>query len=255
MHSKRRREMYLVETHNHRLNAQVGPSPIFIREGDLHVRTITSQADTAKAQKLRHAVFAEELGWVQGNEEGLEIDDYDQGAFHFGVFDRNENLKAYLRIVTSENSYMLEKAFPFLVFNPAEIRKERDTVEVSRLCVAPEARTETFSGNFGVHTATMLLYKGVYHWCLKNRKQYIYLVVEQKVFRLLGAKGFPCRLVGEPKAMPDGVVAVAAILDWREFERRSSVRGRNVVNWFSQYQSALPTVQLPGHGYDLRRQA
>jgi acyl homoserine lactone synthase len=247
---KRRDKMILIDHQRQHDDTLATVSGIFIREGNFHVKTITSKCDSRKVQRLRHQVFAQELGWVEGNEQGLETDEYDEGAISFGVFDRDENLKACLRVITSDHSFMLENEFPFLLSPLSQVRKAQDTVEISRLCVALDARSETFSGNFGVHTTSMLLYKGVYRWCLKNRKQYIYLVVEQKVFRLLCAKGFPCKLVGEPKVMPDGVVAVAAILNWREFEQKDSVRRSNVLQWFSQNQSHLPITQWQRRGYD-----
>lgn len=234
---------------------RISPSSIFIREGDLHIKNIVSKSDRLKAHRLRHKIFCQELGWVPGNTNMLEIDDYDKGAIFFGVFDNNDNLKAYLRIVTSDNCFMLEKEFPFLLMDGLKVRKELDTVEVSRLCVAPEARSETFSGNFGVHTNSMLLYKGVYHWCMKNRKQYLYLVVEEKIFRLLCARGFPCKLLGEPKIMPDGVVAVAAMLNWREFEELNAGRRTKMMAWFKQYQSGLPIRQSQQHEFYSQHQA
>ena len=123
-------------------------------------------------------------------------------------------------------------------------------MELSRLCVAPEARKAGFADNFGAHGVSMLLYKGVYHWCLAKRVRFIYLVVEQRVFRLLCASGFPCKPVGEPVAMPDGVKAVAAMLDWREFETANIVKRPKLLQWFSRYQSVRPTrlPQLRGSG-------
>ncbi len=132
---------------------------------------------------------------------------------------------------------MLENEFLSLVAPEHEIRKESDTVEVSRLCVAPEARNANIRGNFGMHGISMLLYKGVYHWCIDNDIRYLYLVVEHKVLRLLCAKGFPCNLIGEPKIMPDGVAAVAALMDWREFERLNAARRPAMLRWFTQDRS------------------
>lgn len=205
---------------------------ISIREGNYLVKNIVTKVDSLKAHALRYKVFCNELGWLPQNPHRLEIDSYDKGAIFFGVFDLHGNIKAFLRIVTSDNPFMLEHEFPFLVKEGSTIRKQNDVVEVSRLCVDIEARSETFSGNFGVHTTSLLLYKGVYHWCLKNRKNYLYLVVEKKILKLLCAKGFPCKLIGEPKVMPDGVVTVAAMLSWREFEEISLVRTWNMKSWF-----------------------
>ncbi|ACM20770.1 N-acylhomoserine lactone synthetase-related protein [Geotalea daltonii FRC-32] len=220
-------------------------SDVFIREGGLYVTNIVAKEDIFKAHSLRYRVFCDELGWAPQNFCKLDIDNYDDGAVFFGVFDVNNDLKAFLRIVTSDHPFMIENEFPFLVKAGSTISKRDDVVEVSRLCVDADARSETFSGNFGVHTASLLLYKGVYHWCLKNRINYLYLVVDYKVFRLLNVKGFPCRLIGDPKVMPDGVVAVAAMLNWREFEELNLVGTKNLKSWFSQYQLPPPTVQLP----------
>jgi len=237
--------------HNHITNygnkSSCPVSSIFIKEDEYCVKNIMTETDRLKAHHLRYRIFCEELGWIQHNSNMLEIDDYDRSAIFFGVYDTNENLKAYLRILLSNNSFMLEKNFYFLLESNDVIRKQEDTIEISRLCVAPEARHHTFSDNFGVHKASMLLYKGVYHWCLNNDKRYLYMVVEQKIFRMLCAKGFPCELVGKPKKMPDGVVAVAAILDWRKFEEKNTEK--SLMKWFSDYQSGPPLTQLLQHEF------
>lgn len=218
---------------------------VFVKEGSYLVKNITNKSEKMKAHSLRHRVFCQELGWVPGTGNSLEMDDYDKDAVSFGVFNENLSLKAFLRIVMSPNTFMLEKEFPYLLNQHHKIRKDNDTIEISRLCVAPEARSEKLSGNFGVHFVSMMLYKGVYHWCLKNRIRYLYLVVEEKIYRLLCAKGFPCKLVGEPRVMEDGVVAVAATLDWREFEETSKIKRSKVFAWFSQIQLSQSLMQLP----------
>ena len=237
-----------------RKNADSASSNVFIREGELLAKTITNEDEKIKAHRLRYRIFCEELKWVPKNQDLQEKDAYDESAVSFGVFDKHGDLKSYIRLVTSDNCFMLEKEFPFLLGN-SRLRKEQDTVEASRLCVAPEARTDIFSGNFGFHTCTMLLYKAFYHWCLLNRKQYVYMVVEQKILRLLCMSGFPWRMIGEPKTMSDGVVAVAAIQDLREFETQNTAKRVKQTAWFSQRQSNLPTWQVPRREIYSRRQA
>lgn len=149
---------------------------------------------------------------------------------------------------------MLEREFLSLVGIKHEIRKEYDTVEVSRLCVAPEARSNVVSINFGIHRISMLLYKGVYHWCIRNNIRYLYLVVEYKIYRLLKAKGFPCKRIGEPQTMPDGVTAVATIMDWREFESLNTVKRPDMLRWFTQYQTLLVQGLLQQPDFSLQRQ-
>jgi len=248
--TKRRADMQKPTTRILTRSRQRVQRTVLISEGNLMVKCITSEQEKVMSYRLRHRIFSNELKWVPPREDGQEIDRYDEKATSLGVFDQAGSLISMVRVIPSEGTYMLEKEFPFLLADGHTIRKERDTVELSRLCVAPEARKASFADNFGVHNVSMLLYKGVYQWCLANRVRYIYLVVEQRVFRLLCAGGFPCRLVGDPVTMPDGVQAVAALLDWREFEKVSIARRPKLMEWFNRYQSARPTglPQLRGSG-------
>lgn len=203
------------------------------------------------AYKLRHKVFAEELGWVQTEEHGLEYDSYDDYAKHFGVFNELKIL-AYLRLVVPEYRYMLEKEFSNLVSTHHHLRKENDTREVSRLCVSEDERSTKIQTPIGQMGVSMLLYRCVYQWCVDNNVRYLYLVVEHKVFRLLKMLGFPCELIGEPTKMPDGVVAVAAMMDWRNFEDRNFATHPDLMDWFSQYQSSQDVLPLQQPGGGLR---
>jgi acyl homoserine lactone synthase len=213
---------------------------IEINENDYIVRNLFEPADLRKAYELRHLIFAEELGWVSKTDAGLETDDYDRNAVSFGVFDRMNTLSAYMRLIMAGKPFMMEKEFSFLVSPEHRIRKGMDTAEVSRLCVAPGARNDTISGNFGLHSTSIFLLKGVYQWCLKNQVDYLYAVTEEKIYRLYRAKGFPFKLIGEPRQMPDGVIAAALIMDWREFEDINRLKRPKMFNWFCQSSSIRP---------------
>jgi acyl homoserine lactone synthase len=189
------------------------------------------------AYELRHKVFAEELGWVQQNDNGLEQDAYDKYAEHFGVF-KNTNILSYLRLVTPDYRFMLEKEFSNLVSPGYVLRKDSDTREVSRLCVDFDERSTRFCTDIGQLGVSMFLYRRVYQWCAEFNVRYLYLVVEYKVFRLLKMLGFPCALIGEPTRMSDGIVAAAAIMDWRDFEDRNLLQKPELIAWFNQYQVA-----------------
>lgn len=212
-------------------------SSIFIKEGKFIVKNIVDAKEIIQAYHLRHKVFSQELEWVPETKNALEADNYDNYAIPFGVFNELNKLIAFIRLIPSTAPFMIEKEFLSLVEPEHKIRKEEDTVEVSRLCVVPDARNDVISGNFGVHSISMLLYKGVYHWCIKNCVRYLYLVVEHKIYRLLCARGFPCQLLGKPTLMPDGVVAVAAIMDWRVFEQINKTKRQEMLTWFTQYQA------------------
>lgn len=191
--------------------------------------------DVTAAYGLRHKVFAQELRWVPLGDDGLEHDVYDAHAKHFGVF-RDRKILSYLRLVSPEHRYMLEKEFRALVSSDHDIRKAPDTREVSRLCVSFEERGTKVQTSIGSMGVSMLLYRQVYQWCVPNQVRYLYLVVEYKVLRLLKMFGFPCVLVGEPTRMPDGVTAAAAIMDWREFEAKNLLSRPELVDWFNQDQ-------------------
>lgn len=221
---------------------------IFIREGGLIVKDMTTVSEKIQAYHLRHRVFCHELGWVPQKENAREMDEYDNRAIFLGVFDEKDRLLAFLRLIMPRMTFMLEKEFSLLVGPEHKIRKEDDTVEVSRLCVAPEARGYKISGNFGSRSISMLLYKCVYHWCIRMNIRYLYLVVEKKIYRLLHLNGFPCKIIGKPKTMPDGVIAVAAIMDWREFEIFNKIKRPKILKWFTQYQSDPGRWQLQQPG-------
>lgn len=211
-----------------------------VTESNFVARTMNKE-DMQKAYSLRHHVFAEELRWVPTDPSGLEVDNYDSNSVHFGVF-VGEELLAYLRLVTSTNRFMIEEEFIGLVSDDHAIRKYRDTSEISRLCLSQRGRDyKSISTDFGAYDITMLLYKCVYGWCKEIKVRYLYFVVAKQVFRLLNARGFPCDLVGEPKNMPDGVIAAAAILDWKKFEMRSVSKKPRLLAWFkNQPRSTRP---------------
>src|SRR5512143_1307424 len=207
-------------------------------EADYNVRTITTEEDLVKSYRLRHEVFCHELGWVPAQPDGMEIDDYDTRAVGFGVFDAGDELEAYLRLVLPGDPFMIEKEFLSMVDPGHRIRREKDTAEISRLCIAREARRHMVSGDFGYHSISVVLLKGIYQWCKRNGVRFLYAVTEQKIYRLACAKGFPFKLIGEPRHMPDGVVAVAMLLDWEEFLTSNRESRPKLLEWFNRSQEA-----------------
>ncbi len=227
---------------------------VFISEGGYFVKNLNSYAELNAAFLLRHKIFCEELSWVPSNDNLMEIDEFDNNCISFGVFDKNKKLTAYLRLIITINPFMLEHIFSDLIGPMHLLKKKRDTAEITRLCISPEARKNKIMGNFGVNNISMFLYKGVFHWCKKNKIRFLYLVVEDKILRLLNAKGFPCNPIGEPKRMPDGVDAVAALMDWEEFRNNNIVKRPKLIEWFTEFQSSQAPGQLPLHDTGLLRQ-
>lgn len=226
-----------------RWGAGPGKDRIFLREGRFHVKSLVAREELEGAYRLRHRVFAQELRWVPQAENSLEVDDYDCNSVSFGVFDEQGRMASYLRLIMPGKPFMLEREFSRLM--ECGIRRQMDTAEISRLCVAPEARKDRVRGICGVHTTSMLLFKGVYSWCAGSGIRYLYAVAEEKVYRLFRAKGFPYRVVGGPAAMPDGVRAVAVMMDWREFLEVNGTLRPGMLRWFIQDRSGPAPPQQP----------
>ncbi len=220
-------------------NRTVSPYPatLCIREGNFMLKTLEDDDEKSQGYRLRHTVFSEELRWVAQTESRMEKDAYDCHAIPIGILDARNRLLAYSRMILPHRAFMIEKEFSGLLSSTHKVKKEDDTAEVSRLCVSPEARNVSVSGNFGAHSLSMLLYKGIYHWCAKIRIRYIYIVVDYKIYRLFWAKGFPCRPVGEPVAMPDGCIAVAAMVDFEELVALNTARRPELMRWFLERES------------------
>jgi len=185
-----------------------------------------------QAHSLRHKIFAEELKWVEESCLKLEFDRYETDSVSFGVFDQEHVLKASLRLVPSSRPYMLERDFPFLVRDGHQIRKSPDAAEITRLCVEMEARKTIIDYPFGENSISLLLYRSLYQWCRCHEVRYLYMVVERKVFRLLNRLGFPSEAIGDSVKMPDGVTAIAALLDWDAFDELHRHKNPLMHKWF-----------------------
>jgi acyl homoserine lactone synthase len=205
---------------------------VCIREGGFILKTLEGDDERSRGYRLRHTVFSEELGWVPRSESHMEKDEYDSHAIPIGILDAQKRMLAYSRTILPRRTFMIEKEFSRLVSPNHHIRKDDDTAEVSRLCVSSEARSTIVCSNLGTHSLSMLLYKGIYHWCAGNRIRYIYIVVDYKIYRLFWAKGFPCRPVGEPVTMPDGCIAVAAMVDFEELVALNTAKRPELMRWF-----------------------
>ena len=219
-------------------------SDLFIQQGDFVIKNLSAINERMEAYQLRRRIFCQELNWVPQLKNAIEKDEYDNSAVFFGVVNKKNELLAFLRLIMPHSFFMIEKEFSSLVSLDHRVRKENDTAEISRLCVAPEARNVSILDNFGFINISMLLFKGLYHWCNKNNVRYLYAVAEDKVYKLFRSKGFPFRPIGAPSRMPDGVKALAVIMDWREFEIQNTTTRPKLLEWFTLYQATLPELQL-----------
>lgn len=199
-------------------------------EESLQLISLTKDFEKEAAYRLRHQVFAEELGWVPCSQDGREFDDYDNNCVLVGIFADNK-LIACLRILLPFQEFMIEKEFKDIL-GEHKIQKSHDTIEVTRFCVAREARKSQVITKYGTFPIIMALEKAFYNWCRLNGMDNVYMVVSKNFFRLLNLLGMPCNAVGPAVKMSDGVVALAAVSSWTAFERHNEEKRPHLLAWF-----------------------
>lgn len=207
-------------------------SPIDFFEYSFRVKTLGNLSENRKAYRLRHESFVTELGWVQRREDELEKDQYDDERMApLGVFNSTNDLIAYLRITLPHYPFMMEYEKMASISEPLE--KTSDTIEISRVCTDVNVRKIILDNNHGKFNISMLLYKGLYQWCLVNHIYNMYMVVENKLFRLLKMSGFPCRQMGEVTLMPDGAKTVTVKVNWKDFDSQNISLRSGLLKWFN----------------------
>lgn len=235
-------------------------NPVLAREDACTVELLKSGSEKRQAYRLRHRLFAEALRWVPESPSGLEIDEYDNWTDMIAVMDARRRVLGQVRVHEAMVPYMIEHEFAVLLSQLPP--KSRNTAELTRFGVAPEARAQVIQTPWGDFDLFTLLLKGVYRWSLRQEIHTLYAVVDQRVFRLLKMRGFPFEPMGEPRIMPDGVIAVAVRMDWRRFEAQNRERKPALLSWFASAPAAFSPVPVPsrqfnqahfqGHGHGLR---
>lgn len=211
-------------------------SNIDFYESFLRIKTLENSIEKTKAYRLRHEAFATELGWVQSQVSGLEMDRYDdERMVPLGVFNGTNDLVAYLRITLPNFPFMMEHEKMATINEPLE--KSNETIEISRVCTDVTARSALLDTGYGKFNVSMVLYKGLYQWCQINHIHKMYMVVESKLYRLLKMSGFPCRPVGDITIMPDGAKTVTVKVNWKNFELQNITKRPNLLTWFNSIES------------------
>lgn len=171
------------------------------------------------ALRLRHRVFAQELGWVPACANGCERDRYDRVARHFGVFASQSGggggrsaLAGYARVLLPEHGLMLQREFRALVAGAgmgADIDRAR-AFEVSRFVVEARHRGLMDASHRGVveHLA-----RSIVRWALERGKTQWLSVCEVRHARALRMRGLPCVEFGQVVEYQPGVPVCAIQLD------------------------------------------
>ncbi len=203
-------------------------------EGRFLVKTLTEQQDLVEAYRLRHKVFVDRLQWVPASPLELEVDAYDAWAISVGLFMGDGTLAGLFRILVPPGPFMLESEFRPCLLPGYRLRKEPDTVEITRLTVDPGIHDKGLSSRM-----MLALFKGVYQWSVFNDVRYLYMVVEKRFLRVLRAIGFPCEPISPAVALPPaGALSVAAVLDWDQFRDESAQKRPEFLRWITLLDNA-----------------
>jgi acyl homoserine lactone synthase len=209
---------------------------VAFREDDLVVRTLSDEEELKASYRLRHQVFAERLQWVAKSEDGIEIDFYDAFATSVGLFDSNNHLRGSFRMVNPPSPFMLESEFRACLLPNCEIRKERDTVEITRLAIDPTLTDKGLSIRL-----MQILFKGVYQWSMQNEIRFLYMVVEKRFLRVLRGMGFTCEAVSPAVSLPPaGALSIAAVLDWKQFHYICPQNQPTFFRWINTIDGSMP---------------
>src|SRR5262245_39011611 len=163
-----------------------------------------------KVSELRAEVFCRELGWTGSPEDRAERDEFDDDSTHVAVLDDQSEVIGAVRMIKSRAPWMLDTVFSGLV-SASGITKGADTAEASRLAVHRRWRGKRLENGM---RACDLVYKAAYVYCRSNGIRYLYMVVSDIVIEHMQRSGLPCQPIGAPRQMPDGVRAMAVVIDW-----------------------------------------
>lgn len=212
---------------------------IEFQEGRYTVKTLDTDEERLAAYRLRHRIFAELLQWVPCRPDKLEIDEYDATAVMIGLLNDKGRLLGTVRMLPSSSPFMLERDFRSFVSPDYVIRKEIDTMEITRLAVDPTV------GGKGLSSRLMVrLFKGMYRWCLANDVRYCYLEVEQYFLRMIRILGFPCEAIGPVVLVPPAnASSQAALLDLDRFRLENALQRPEFLTWMTETNPTRPANQ------------
>jgi acyl homoserine lactone synthase len=192
------------------------------------------------AFRLRHAVFAHELGWVPGARCGRERDRCDALATHFAVYAppgpgptsaTAPRLAGYARVLLPEHDFMLQREFAALLVGQPRAWDPRVAFEVSRFvvrrgqrgCLGPDRRG-----------AVEHLARAIATWALAHGRTEWLSVCEVRHVRALRLRGLPFARFGRVVEYQSGVPVCAARLDLLRAAARLHARRPADYAWYME---------------------
>jgi len=203
-------------------------------EYDYRITWRLAPTELRKVSELRADVFCRELGWTGTREDRVEWDEFDHDSTHIAVLDGQSEVVGAVRLIASRAPWMLDTVFSALA--PAgRITRAADAAEASRLAVHRHWRGKRLGNG---RRACDLLYKAAYVYCRINGIRYLYMVVSDTVLKHMQRSGLPCRELGAPRQMPDGVLASTVVLDWTRIREIPTI-----ADWYASGWQMPPACQ------------
>jgi N-acyl-L-homoserine lactone synthetase len=205
------------------------PMPIYVAR----LLQVDERPALEDAFRLRAAVFADELGWVPLEQDGIECDRCDEVALHVAAFARargRRQLAGYARVLLPEHTFMLEREFTDLLAGQPLYPSATQAFEVSRFVVHPVYRGRLDAGHRSVadHMA-----RAIARWAVAHHLTDLYVVCEERHIRALRLRGLPFVRLGVPVEYQPSVRARAARLSLPEAAARLRLRRPGDYAWYT----------------------
>ncbi len=159
--------------------------------------------------RLRHRVFRERLSWNVPSFEGEERDEFDDARATYILSTSGSGaIAGCIRLIPTEESYMIEKVFPELL-DGAPAPHAADVWEMSRF--AFESDTAADSG-WGFCGQVLDLVRGAVDFAKQRGITRYLLVTTISIERLMLLQGLHCYRIGTPKHI-GGIASIALALE------------------------------------------
>lgn len=213
---------------------------LIFQEGDYLIKTLSTHEEMEAAFRLRHEVFADELKWVPVSQDGMEKDGYDFFAHPIGIFDGENKLIGYVRLIPAPQPFMIEKEFACLLPPGKVFKKLSSMAESTRICIQKEYRTTLLDSSL---TLGHLLYKAIYQWCLGEDLRFFVTIVEKRYHRFL-KYFFPFEPLGDFLPLGSGVMSGIVLLDFRKMEAVLKETKPEFFQWMTNLHPLVPSRLL-----------
>lgn len=162
---------------------------------------------------LRYRVFHERLNWVEGQEDQIEYDCFDEANPIYLVKQEDDGtITACVRLLPSTGPNMLRDTFPFLL-DDSPVPASPRIWESSRFAVDTQALRAY--GADRLQSATSCLFLAMVEAGIALNLDHIMTVTDLRVERIIRSAGWPSRRIGAPQTVGN-TKAVALYLETSE---------------------------------------